>query len=196
MLGISDKTAGLPFDFHRAALLLAVRRRWKLQRDRRAANPAHVKEQKKKYYYGNLAKSRAASLARYHKHRIRYRAMNQAYIKRRLSEDPVFRLGWTLRSRLRAAVKTNAKKGTSMALLGCPIREYRAYLQEQFKPGMTWENYGVIWHVDHKRPCASFDLASEEGQRECFNYKNTQPLFVRENLTKGKQWSPPIKPQE
>lgn len=50
---------------------------------------------------------------------------------------------------------------------------------------MTWENYGPVWHVDHIRPCASFDLQDPAQQRECFNFKNLQPLFAKENLKKG-----------
>ena len=49
---------------------------------------------------------------------------------------------------------------------------------------MTWKNHG-IWHVDHIRPCASFDLTKDEEQRECFHYKNLQPLWGPDNLAKG-----------
>jgi hypothetical protein len=50
---------------------------------------------------------------------------------------------------------------------------------------MTWENYGPVWHVDHIRPCASFDLTDPAQQRECFHFSNLQPLFAAENLAKG-----------
>lgn len=48
---------------------------------------------------------------------------------------------------------------------------------------MTWQNYGQ-WHVDHIRPCASFDLSKPEEQRACFHYANLQPLWGEENLRK------------
>ena len=50
---------------------------------------------------------------------------------------------------------------------------------------MTLENYGDFWHIDHVKPCASFDLNDEEEKMKCFHYTNLQPLWGRENLTKG-----------
>jgi hypothetical protein len=69
-------------------------------------------------------------------------------------------------------------------LVGCSANELKAHLESQFKPGMSWDNYGK-WHVDHIKPCASFDLTQEEEQRKCFHFTNLQPLWEYENLSKG-----------
>ncbi len=58
---------------------------------------------------------------------------------------------------------------------------------------MSWENYGKgdngrgmqEWHIDHIKPCASFDLSKPEQQKLCFNYTNLQPLWAEENMKKG-----------
>ena len=50
---------------------------------------------------------------------------------------------------------------------------------------MTWANYGKVWHLDHIRPCDSFDLADSGQQHAGFNWSNTQPLFVADNLKKS-----------
>jgi hypothetical protein len=64
------------------------------------------------------------------------------------------------------------------------IAEFKIYLQGQFRPGMTWENYGPVWHIDHIRPCASFDSTDPEQQKICFHWMNLQPLFAAENCAK------------
>ena len=71
-----------------------------------------------------------------------------------------------------------------MKLLGCSSEFLRQHLERQFKPGMSWENHGQ-WHLDHIKPCASFDLSKPEQQRICFNYKNLQPLWAIDNMKKG-----------
>jgi hypothetical protein len=50
---------------------------------------------------------------------------------------------------------------------------------------MTWENI----HIDHIRPCASFDLSDPEQQKLCFNYKNLRPMLAHENLSKNSTWN-------
>jgi len=50
---------------------------------------------------------------------------------------------------------------------------------------MTWENHGFDgWHVDHIKPCTSFDLTDLEQQKQCFHYTNLQPLWKKENFEK------------
>ena len=49
---------------------------------------------------------------------------------------------------------------------------------------MTWENHGK-WHVDHIKPCCTFDFSKEEEQKKCFHYTNLQPLWAEENLVKA-----------
>ena len=51
---------------------------------------------------------------------------------------------------------------------------------------MTVEKFmtGEI-HIDHIKPCASFDLTDPAQQKECFNYKNLQPLWAFDNISKG-----------
>lgn len=71
-------------------------------------------------------------------------------------------------------------------LLGCSGQFLKEYLEAKFVDGMTWDNYGFYgWHMDHIRPIASFDLNNEAEVKECFHYTNLQPLWAKDNLSKG-----------
>ena len=108
------------------------------------------------------------------------------YEKNRKKIDPEFKLLKTLRSRLSNAVKkkNGIKADTTMNLTGCSITFLKGYLEAKFIDGMTWENHGE-WHIDHIKPCCSFNLLDEEEQKICFHYKNLQPLWGVDNLIKG-----------
>ncbi len=108
------------------------------------------------------------------------------YEKKRKLTDAKFKLAKTLRSRLGNAIKRqNADKNNkTIELIGCSISFLKGYLEAKFKEGMSWENHGK-WHIDHIKPCASFNLLDEEEQKKCFNYKNLQPLWATENLSKS-----------
>ena len=102
-------------------------------------------------------------------------------------KDPAFRMARNLRNRIWYALDGRAASRRTLQLLGCSIAELRAHLEQQFESGMTWENYGE-WHVDHIRPCASFDLTDPKQQEKCFHYSNLQPLWAFDNLSKGDSW--------
>uniref|UniRef100_A0A6C0C381 HNH endonuclease n=1 Tax=viral metagenome TaxID=1070528 RepID=A0A6C0C381_9ZZZZ len=106
--------------------------------------------------------------------------------RKKLDTDPTYKLIHNMRGRLRKAVKGYGDKyDTTMNLVGCNSTKLREYLEAKFTEGMTWENYGQGWHVDHIKPCCSFDLTSEEEQKKCFHYSNLQPLWAEDNLKKG-----------
>jgi len=108
------------------------------------------------------------------------------YMADRAGNDIDFKLRGVLRARVRAAItrSSGAKSRKTTRLIGCSIERLRQHLEAQFTEGMTWDNHGE-WHIDHIKPCASFDLADEAQQLECFNYTNLQPLWASDNLSKG-----------
>lgn len=103
------------------------------------------------------------------------------------------RLGTNLRSRLYQALKNNYKTGSAVQDLGCSIDKLKIHLQLQFHRNprgkheyMTWDNYGRFgWHIDHIKPLSSFDLNDPKQFKEACHWKNLQPLWAKDNLSKG-----------
>lgn len=106
-----------------------------------------------------------------------------AYRARR-NQEPEFRILKNLRRRISYALHGRDKSASTVELLGCSVTCLKACLEVQFSAGMSWENYGE-WHVDHIRPCVSFDLTDPKQQQDCFHFTNLQPLWARDNFIKG-----------
>ena len=113
------------------------------------------------------------------------------WAKNQRQTNPQWKLKQVLRGRYLDALKRHTSGGkvnkhhSAIKLIGCSIEFYKQYLEQQFKPDMTWENHGTVWEIDHIKPCASFDLTDTTQQHKCFNYINTQPLYYSENRSKG-----------
>lgn len=137
------------------------------------------------YFKANKAKVYAYRASRPDIYKKAMREYVRVWQRERRHNDPNYRLGNRLRSRLWHALRDNAKKAAkTMELVGCTIGELRQHLESKFVVGMSWSNIGM-WHIDHIRPCASFDLSDPAQQRACFHYTNLQPLWERDNLAKG-----------
>jgi hypothetical protein len=108
-------------------------------------------------------------------------------LKRR--KDPRKRAIKNMSHRYRAICRDHnlRKNETTIKSLGCSSKFFAVYIEKQFKPGMTWENYGE-WHIDHIRPWASIDMNNKEEVDMCRHYTNLRPLWAYENLEKGGKW--------
>ena len=99
--------------------------------------------------------------------------------------DIKYRIMKRLRNRIYCSMLRYKKSATFKKLTGASMEIVWSYLESKFKPGMSRNNYGKRWHIDHVVPCASFDLTKPEEQFKCFHYTNLQPLWAKENLRKG-----------
>jgi hypothetical protein len=114
----------------------------------------------------------------------KYKAERRKYSKKKRLEDTQYRISCALRARLCYAIKNKQKRGSAVRDLGCSIPFLMSYLEQQFQPGMTFENYG-LWHIDHKKPLSSFNLENREEFLLACHYTNLQPLWAEDNLRKG-----------
>jgi hypothetical protein len=144
-------------------------------------------QKKKKEYYLKTREKQLKYWVEYRKkvkNKKRFNLYFKKWINNKLKTDPHFKLKQQLSHRVYMALKGVVKSKKTKDLLGCTIEELWVHLEKSFKPRMTKENYGK-WHVDHIRPCSSFDLSKPEEQAKCFHYTNLQALWAHENLSKS-----------
>jgi len=94
------------------------------------------------------------------------------------------KISHNLRTRVGKIIKNKTIK--TFEALGCSAEELIEHLESRFLPRMNWENYGPEgWHVDHIIPLSSFDLTDLMQFKKACHYTNLQPLWARDNLSKG-----------
>jgi len=162
-------------------------------------NKEKVKELRKQWYLKNREKKLKSNKLWSKNNKEKHKQLlkewfqkNKDFIreknKKRRYTDPLYKISCILRGRLSNALRNNIRSKSTLKLLGCSVKELWIHLEKSFKPGMTRENHGK-WHIDHIKPCSSFDLTKPSEQRECFHYTNLQPLWASENLSKGNRIS-------
>ena len=113
------------------------------------------------------------------------RADQRVYQNHKYATDLAFRVLKLSRRRLLHAMKGRVKPARTMELVGCTADELIGYLQELVPEGADLKDY----HIDHIRPCASFDFSDPEEIRTFFNYTNLHPLPPQANRRKGASYS-------
>jgi len=101
-------------------------------------------------------------------------------------KNPKYKLINNLRKRTKDFLnyKKENKNTKIIDIVGCSPQFLKERLEKKFKDGMSWENYGFYgWHIDHIIPLSS--AKTEEEIYELCHYTNLQPLWAKDNLSKG-----------
>ena len=161
-----------------------------------AANPTKMRERALKYRNADLGKARERDRARYKSNAAKvrqqqavYRRLNSKkrseYFSSRRRNNSTYRLICNLRTRLYYAIKKHGRSGSAVRDIGCTVEELWVHFESKFQPGMTRENLGTAWVIDHIYPLSKADLI---GSRVEFlaanNWRNLQPLTPSENAAK------------
>jgi hypothetical protein len=104
------------------------------------------------------------------------------------SSIPVLKLIENLKRRIRQMVSQYEfdKTNLSNEMLGIDRDGLQLYFEKRFRDGMTWDNYGTHWVVDHILPMDS--VKTYEDLVRLSHYSNLQPLLKKENMSKGKKF--------
>ncbi len=151
-------------------------------------NPERVLELRKLSNIRRRHKISEDSKAWYAKNKDRVRRYKNEYERTKCATDSAFRCEKRLRNRIIEVLKYQRaiKSARTKELIGCDRNYLVQWIEAKFRDGMTWKNHGNNgWHLDHIRPCASFDLSNPEEQKRCFHYTNLQPLWANDNRSKS-----------
>lgn len=131
------------------------------------------------------------------------KALHKAYLPRRRelcklrrSQNPSRKLVENLRTRIYMMVRRNSPsmRYRTYEILGCTPDFFRQFLEHQFTPEMTWENYGSYWEIDHVMPLSRFDLEDADQVKLAFHYSNCRPLRGTLNAAKNDSCPGPHQP--
>jgi len=117
----------------------------------------------------------------------RIREQERERRRHKIKLDPLYRCRVAIGKLITISIKGKGyKKNTKTEqILGCPIKEFKTYLADRFKPGMDWLNHGE-WHIDHIKPVSLAE--TKEEVLKLNHYSNFQPLWAEDNLRKGAKY--------
>jgi len=118
------------------------------------------------------------------------------YRKKRRLEDPTFRLAEIIRSNVaRIFNYIGSKKETkSYSIVEYTPIELKQHIESLFLDGMTWDNYGDVWEIDHTIPVIWFanniNKFSDKNHlcKEANALSNLKPMFFDINRRKSSNY--------
>lgn len=111
------------------------------------------------------------------------------------ANDSKYRLNNRLRKNISRTIVEGSKNGRHWeTLVGYSIDKLMRHLEKQFDGEMSWENYGIVWHIDHIVPLSALNFEKPEDRdfKIAWGLKNLRPLMASDNLRKGKTPLSPV----
>lgn len=160
-------------------------------------NPEKKREYRKKYYADNKDSEKANSDRWRVNNPERWKEIAKKTNEKQLS-TPKGKLIKTMRNTIWRGLSDGGKAGKrTFEALGYTVEELKYHLEKQFLQGMTWENYGRGgWVVDHKIPLSvhNFSTVDDIDFGRAWSLSNLQPMWERENISKGAKLFAPFQP--
>lgn len=132
---------------------------------------------------------------KYHLQKQRYYLKHGQGSKEKYKSDPSCRINRNMRKAIWIALK-GRKNGHWETLIGYTLQDLKRRLQKQFKNGMTWNNYGTQWQIDHIIPVSAFNITSVDSFdfKRCWRLKNLRPLWAKDNQVKTNKLNKDFQP--
>lgn len=154
-----------------------------------AAAPHRVEKQR-------LAAKRLEDSGRYKERRKKWRLstngkknskVQEKKRLKRIQENPAVRLAWNMRVRLYSLLKGRLQSSNTLFSNSefDDVDGVVSHFSSLLQPGMTLENYGPVWHVDHRIPVCMYDHSNQNDVMRCWSKANLIPMFGEENVHKS-----------
>lgn len=163
-----------------AHCIICVKVSQKLYRQTRAT---YWKTRNREYYAQNRDTALSRAKVYYQENKAKIRLAE----RRRRANNPQVRAAFLLRNRLCKALKNKTHAMSSVRDIGLPMDALLVYLNLDAldKYGVPYTGNTSLFHIDHIRPLASFNLTQPKDYQAAVHWSNLQVLTVRENLAKG-----------
>ena len=125
----------------------------------KACRNAASKKRQRELYATEEGRKRIRASCRKSQKKRKMNGKKNAYERKRRKNDPTYRLKGNLSTNIYNGLRRQGirkKPGRTIEFIGCSYAELMDHLESLFEPGMTRENYGSVWHVDHIVPRAAF----------------------------------------
>lgn len=86
---------------------------------------------------------------------------------------------------MRRLYSTNIPSKGICELLGVDKCSFVKHINKYLVDGMTLENFGSDWGLDHIVPVELFDKLNSDELKLCYNFNNIMPMFNVDNRLKG-----------
>lgn len=156
------------------------------QKEWRKLNKEKLKQDKKEYYENNKEKEK--------KRKEEWRLKNKEKINQRAVErrnnNPKLKIDQNISTAINKHIKNIKDNKHWEVLVGYTLEQLMQHLESLFSDGMSWDNYGSHWHIDHIKPKSWFLYESLEDAafKECWALSNLQPLEASINCSKGNKY--------
>lgn len=120
------------------------------------------------------------------KNRIKINKQN----REKLKNEPSFKLRKNCSRAINRMLKLNNSSKNSISILKYlqySIDSLKDHLEKMFDNNMSWENYGIYWHLDHIIPQSDLIYFSMEDQnfKKCWALENLRPYPAKQNMSDG-----------
>jgi hypothetical protein len=138
----------------------------------------------KRYYEEHSEEHHERTKRWVEKNKERYRKLENERTKTRRKNDPTFRISKIMRQHLHRLINEYSKDVIEKEV-GYTSQELRKHIENQWDAHMNWDNYGILWEIDHKKSFKSFFEEGETRSRVINSLDNLRPLEVSKNRKKG-----------